>query len=70
MTNYTRPKGIMGGPCMHCGLPQPLHVGLTCAEAKAKRSERMRETFNRIMPDNGTLKRQILADPDDDPSVP
>jgi hypothetical protein len=30
----------------------------------------MRETFNRIMPDNGTLKRQILADPDDDPSVP
>lgn len=34
MTQYTRPKGILGGPCSHCGLSQPEHVGKTCEQAK------------------------------------
>lgn len=24
---YTRPDGVMGGPCLTCGLTQPEHVG-------------------------------------------
>lgn len=23
--NYTRPKGVLGGPCLHCGASQPEH---------------------------------------------
>ena len=29
--DYTRPKGIMGGPCLNCGKPQP------AGEARGKR---------------------------------
>jgi hypothetical protein len=25
-SNYTRPKGVMGGPCLECGASQPEHV--------------------------------------------
>ena len=38
MSEYTRPKGVMGGPCSYCGLSQPEHVGLSCEDAVAKRS--------------------------------
>lgn len=26
--NYSRPQGIMGGPCLNCGRSQPEHVKL------------------------------------------
>lgn len=47
MSTYTRPAGIMGGPCSHCGITQPEHVGLTCDEAKAKRSKRIQNAWER-----------------------
>ena len=25
--DYKRPEGVMGGPCLNCGRPQPEHVG-------------------------------------------
>lgn len=25
-TDYSRPKGVMGGPCLNCGRSQPEHV--------------------------------------------
>jgi len=24
--DYSRPKGVMGGPCLHCGRSQPEHI--------------------------------------------
>jgi hypothetical protein len=41
MSEYTRPDGIMGGPCLRCGASQPEHVGKTCAQVKAARCERI-----------------------------
>lgn len=37
----------MGGPCSHCGISQPEHVGLSCVDAKARRGERLRQTSER-----------------------
>lgn len=50
--NYQRPSGVMGGPCLNCGLSQPEHVereqpkppamcttdGRTVAEARASQT--------------------------------
>ena len=47
MNEYTRPKGIMGGPCSHCGISQPEHVGLTCKQAKEKRIQAFRQAAER-----------------------
>lgn len=47
MNEYTRPQGVMGGPCSHCGISQPEHVGLTCGQAKSQRSERFRAASER-----------------------
>lgn len=38
-TRYTRPKGVMGGPCLHRFGSQPEHLNLTCDEVRAARSE-------------------------------
>lgn len=47
MSEYTRPKGIMGGPCSHCGISQPEHVGLSCDEARDKRRASLRAVSER-----------------------
>lgn len=44
-TRYTRPEGVMGGPCLHCQASQPEHRGLTCDEVREHRSKAMRRTF-------------------------
>jgi len=49
-TWYTRPKGIMGGPCLICHGSQPEHVGLTCAEVRANRATEMRKAFENVKP--------------------
>jgi hypothetical protein len=45
MSQYSRPKGVMGGPCLHCGLSQPEHVGLTCTDAKERRGAKLSLTL-------------------------
>ena len=47
MSTYTRPAGIMGGPCSRCGLSQPEHVGLTCEQAIQQRREKVRAVSER-----------------------
>jgi hypothetical protein len=49
-TRYTRPKGIMGGPCLHCYGSQPEHVGLTCDQVRANHSAAIREAFKNVKP--------------------
>ena len=49
-TYYTRPKGVMGGPCLHCCGSQPEHVGLTCDQVRANRSAALRAAFEKARP--------------------
>ncbi len=47
-TNYTRPEGVMGGPCLNCQGSQPEHVGLTCDEVRANRRKAIRKIFDNV----------------------
>jgi hypothetical protein len=53
-TRYSRPEGVMGGPCLHCGASQPEHVGLTCEEVAKQRKAAMRKVFGQAH-QNATL---------------
>ncbi len=44
-TRYSRPEGVMGGPCLHCQASQPEHRGLTCDEVREHRRKAIRRTF-------------------------
>lgn len=43
MSMYRRPLGVMGGPCLNCGLPQPAHAGKTCDEALIEHQRKRKE---------------------------
>jgi hypothetical protein len=51
VTYYTRPKGIMGGPCLHCQGSQPEHVGLTCQQVRENRRKGIRKLMEKAVPD-------------------
>jgi hypothetical protein len=41
--HYLRPKGVMGGPCINCGAPQPYHVGIRREEGRKMELKRIKE---------------------------
>lgn len=49
-TYYTRPKGVMGGPCLHCQGSQPEHVGITCAQVRENRRKGIKRMLEKAMP--------------------
>ncbi len=50
-TYYTRPEGVLGGPCLHCQGSQAEHVDLTCAQVRANRQKQIRRLMERAVPD-------------------
>ena len=44
--NYSRPKGVMGGPCLNCGAPQPYHVGIRREKGRKMELKRIKEQLN------------------------
>lgn len=61
MTSYSRPEGVLGGPCLHCQASQPEHVGLTCEEVREHRKKAMRRTFAQARANAtlGTIKEHL-----------
>jgi hypothetical protein len=55
-TYYTRPKGVMGGPCLHCQGSQPEHVGLTCQQVRENRRKGIRKLMEKAVPDETLTK--------------
>jgi hypothetical protein len=61
MSEYTRPDGIMGGPCLRCGGGQPEHVGKTCEQIAAKRKAEAHDLVRRLREGEITLKPMTLT---------